>query len=50
MRRRISLVVGLILGSLILGGCDKCGDWDKFNRPSLAPPAPKTCHGEPSPG
>jgi hypothetical protein len=46
MRRRISLIFGLILGSLILGGCDKCGDWQKFNTPSL----PKSCHGDPPPG
>ncbi len=46
MRRRICLILALILGSLALAGCDKCGDWQKFNVPSL----PKSCHGEPQPG
>ncbi|MGP0059116.1 MAG: hypothetical protein ACLPID_07510, partial [Beijerinckiaceae bacterium] len=54
MRRRIVLVVGLVLGSLILAGCDNCGGWQKFNTPSLTPSPtpgqPKSCHAEPPPG
>jgi hypothetical protein len=42
MRRRILLAFGLIFACTLLAGCDRCGDWQKFNTPSL----PKTCHGE----
>ncbi len=45
MRRNPSALcltfVGLILASLALAGCDKCGDPIKFNAPSL----PKSCYG-----
>ncbi|MGO9007535.1 MAG: hypothetical protein ACLQIQ_06360 [Beijerinckiaceae bacterium] len=49
MRRRILLVFGLILGSLVLAGCDNCGGWQKLNAPSLTPSQPKSCHAEPRP-
>ncbi|WP_146030164.1 hypothetical protein [Methylocella silvestris] len=32
---------GLLLASLALAGCDRCGDPIKFNTPSL----PKSCYG-----
>ncbi len=34
-------LAGLVLASLALAGCDKCGDPVKFNVPSV----PKTCYG-----
>ena len=46
MRRRILLGLALIFAASLLAGCDKCGDWQKFNTPSL----PKSCHGEPPAG
>lgn len=44
MRRHTTLAfafAGLVLASLALAGCDKCGDPVKFNTPSL----PKSCYG-----
>jgi hypothetical protein len=34
-------LAALLLASLALAGCDKCGDPVKFNVPSL----PKSCYG-----
>jgi len=40
--RRISFsLAGLILGCLVLGGCDKCGDPVKFNVPNACYDAPR---------
>lgn len=44
MRRHSTFVfafAGLVLASLALAGCDKCGDQIKFNAPGF----PKSCYG-----
>ena len=32
MRRTTPMIAALLL-ALVLGGCTKCGGWDKFNLP-----------------
>jgi hypothetical protein len=41
MRRFALSFAALLLASLVLAGCDKCGEPVKFNTPSL----PNTCYG-----
>lgn len=41
MRRFVFSLAGLLLASLALAGCDKCGEPVKFNTPGL----PNTCYG-----
>jgi hypothetical protein len=38
--------MGIILTALALAGCDKCGNYENFNIPSI----PKSCHAAPPPG
>jgi hypothetical protein len=33
MRRKALGLIGLIVLNVALGGCAKCGGWDKFNLP-----------------
>ncbi|MGP8193163.1 MAG: hypothetical protein ACLQLT_11105 [Methylovirgula sp.] len=46
MRRKLLCLAGLTVVMLVLGGCDNCGNFEKFNLPSV----PKSCHADPPPG
>lgn len=42
LRRQILCLLALMIAALALGGCDRCGGFEKIVWPSV----PKTCQGD----
>ncbi|MGH6678906.1 MAG: hypothetical protein ACREDL_08225, partial [Bradyrhizobium sp.] len=45
VKRKILCLAALAVVAMMLGGCDKCGNFEKLNVPGV----PKTCNAAPTP-